>query len=154
MIDDYLALIDSGVEPYEAAVEIWLIPYDENDPLAVYKAKTGPQVIHGAAAYYSLVTNGGITGLFQNAPEETKLAIDAMERLGFQVIADLSREALAVFGLPEIFSWDEYDTASEKLTDADDEKLDQIDDEILGSNFDDGFGDVLKRFILRNRSEF
>lgn len=152
--EDYLSLTESGWEPYDAATQLFLFDGDEGDPLSVYRIKRGPRVVNGATTFYALVTNGGVTGLFQNAPEHTKLALDAMEVLGFDVISKKSREALNIFGLPEIFSWDQYEKANEKLSETEEEALEQIDDEILGSNFDEGFDKALHRFIVNNRADF
>lgn len=153
-VEDYLSLTKSGWDPYDAATQLFSHVGDESDPLSTYRLKRGLRVVNGATTFYCLVTNGGITALFQNAPEHTKLALDAMDDLGFNIVSERSREALNIFGLTDIFSWEQYEIASEKLSEADEEALDQIDDEILGSNFDGSFGEALHRFILNNHSDF
>ena len=154
-VDQYETLVDSGLDPYSVAAHFAIPYFDDDNPKAMYDLARGPRVLTGAVNYYTLVMDGGITGIFQNAPELTKLSIDAMDTLGFDEVAARSRDALGLFGLPEVFTWEDYEEASEKL-DAEkaDEWLDDIDQDIFDSKFDEHLGDRLHSFITRHRADF
>ena len=151
-------LIAKGYDPYSVALSLSIKYFEagdvNEDPLSMYDFALGPRVLVGAVNFCTLETNGGITAIFQDSPELTKLSIDAMETLGFADVAANARECLGLFGLPEIFSWEDFEAANAIDGKIDEDALSRLDDEIIGSGFDEKLGDRLVAFIIKHRADF